>query len=250
MDSHELRSVAELIRRNSGKVVAFTGAGISAEAGIPTFRGKGGLWERYNPEELATPQAFFRDPKLVWDWYLWRMSIIARARPTPAHEILALWEDKGILRGVVTQNVDGLHQRAGSKNLVELHGSIWRIRCTSCSNKVYLGFGNLPGRVPPECDRCGSIMRPDVVWFYEPLPRDEWMRAEDMIRSASLLLIIGTSGLVMPAATLPIIALQNRATLVEINPEETNLSSLAKFRMREGASRVLIALNEILEGIS
>ncbi|MEM4581485.1 MAG: NAD-dependent deacylase [Candidatus Korarchaeum sp.] len=245
----EAEEVAGLLRRGSGSVVAFTGAGISAEVGVPTFRGKGGLWDKYDPEELATPQAFRRNPELVWDWYRWRMSLIREVRPSLAHEVLARWEREGIVMGVVTQNVDGLHQEAGSVNVVELHGSIWRIRCTSCGLKIDLGFGNIPDKVPPICS-CNSLMRPDVVWFHEPLPLDAWSRAEGMMREARVVLVIGTSGLVMPAASLPLISLKHGATLVEINPEETNLSGFARFRMRKGASEALLSIDRYLGGTS
>lgn len=247
MRSDDIRIVADLMRRNANRVVAFTGAGISAEVGIPTFRGRGGLWERYNPEELATPQAFRRDPELVWRWYAWRMSLIGRARPGPAHEVLARWEREGMLMGVVTQNVDGLHRLAGSVNVVELHGSIWRLRCTSCGIRRELGFGNIPERIPPVCG-CGSIMRPDVVWFHEPLPSEAWSEAEEMMRRASVVLVIGTSGLVMPAASLPIKALERGAILVEVNPEETSLSGLARFRIRKGAGEALLSIDRCLGG--
>lgn len=243
----DAEAVAELLRRSSGKVVAFTGAGISAEVGIPTFRGKGGLWENYDPEELATPQAFRRNPELVWRWYEWRMSLIREVRHGLAHEILARWEKEGILMGVVTQNVDGLHREAGSINLVELHGSIWRIRCSSCGLRVDLGFGRVPDVIPPVCS-CGSLMRPDVVWFHEPLPREPWSKAEGMMRRAEVVLVIGTSGLVMPAASLPLVALRCGATLIEVNPEETNLSEFARFKMRMGASEALRSIDRNLGG--
>ncbi len=248
MSSEELK-VAELVKRSSGRVIAFTGAGISAEVGIPTFRGRDGLWERYDPEELATPRAFRRNPELVWRWYAWRMSLIREARPSPAHELLARWESEGMLMGVVTQNIDGLHREAGSINLVELHGSIWRMRCTSCDLKLDLGFGRIPEEIPPVCS-CGSIMRPDVVWFHEPLPSDAWSRAEELMGKAEVVLVIGTSGLVMPAASLPLMALGRGAILVEINPEETNLSRFARFRIRKGASEALQGVNRYLGGIS
>ncbi|MCS7103591.1 MAG: NAD-dependent deacylase [Candidatus Korarchaeum sp.] len=245
--SSDAEEIAELIKRNLGKVVAFTGAGISAESGVPTFRGRGGLWDKYNPEELATPQAFRKNPELVWEWYKWRMSLIREVRPSSAHEVLAGWERKGVLMGVVTQNVDGLHREAGSVNLVELHGSIWRIRCISCNIKIDLRFGEIPDKIPPVCS-CGSLMRPDVVWFYEPLPSDAWSKAEGMMREAEVVLVIGTSGLVIPAASLPLIALERGATLVEVNPEETNLSSFMRFRMRMGASEALRSIDRYLGG--
>ncbi len=238
---------AELMRENWGRVVAFTGAGISAEAGIPTFRGENGLWRRYRPEELATPQAFRRDPRRVWSWYRWRMSLIAGAEPTRAHRILAEWERKGLLLGVVTQNVDGLHQRAGSRRVIELHGSIWRVRCTKCGSRFDLGFGNVPEEELPRCALCGGLLRPDVVWFGEQVSTDSFLEAQELFSRAEVVLSIGTSGAVMPASMLPIDAVERGKILVEVNPEETNLSSLAAVRLRGPSGRILGELASLVE---
>jgi len=243
----DLSSAARLIKEHSGKVLAFTGAGVSAEAGIPTFRGKDGLWNRYRPEELATPRAFESNPKRVWEWYKWRMSIIARAEPTWAHKVMADWERKGVLMGVVTQNVDGLHQRAGSRLVIELHGSIWRTRCTVCGRRFDLGFGNIPEEDLPRCRECGGLLRPDVVWFEEPVPMDQFERAERLFSEAEVILIVGTSGVVMPAALLPINAARQGKILVEVNPEETNLSSLATIRLRGPAGEIFRELARLVE---
>lgn len=245
--SRECKEAASLIKEYRGSIVAFTGAGASAEAGIPTFRGKDGLWNRYRPEELATPYAFATNPRRVWEWYKWRMSIIAKAQPTMAHKVLANWERDGILMGVVTQNVDGLHQRAGSFKVIELHGSIWRVRCTSCGIRRDLGFGNIPKEDIPRCDECGNILRPDVVWFQEPVPLDQFQRAEELFSEAKVILVIGTSGVVMPAALLPINAAREGKILIEVNPEETNLSDLARVRIREPAGKAFEHLARLVE---
>ena len=231
-----VEAAAELLKRY-GNVVAFTGAGISAEAGIPTFRGRGGLWEKYRPEELATPEAFARDPKRVWEWYAWRIDLVLRAEPTFAHRILAKWEKAGILLGVITQNVDGLHHRAGSVRVVELHGRLTRARCTGCERIIELSAP--PPEIPPRCPSCGSLLRPDVVWFGEPLPEGAWLEALDLARSAGVMLVIGTSAVVYPAAELPLIAKRAGAKLIEVNPEDTPLSRLVDVRLTMGASRAL-----------
>ncbi|MEM0468353.1 MAG: NAD-dependent protein deacetylase [Pyrobaculum sp.] len=204
--------------------IVFTGAGISAESGVPTFRGAGGLWENYRPEDLATPQAFFNNPTLVWSWYRWRQEIVYNAKPNAAHYAVAELERMGIVKAVVTQNVDGLHQRAGSVNVIELHGSLWRARCTKCGAVYQL---NSPVEVDaPVCEKCGGLLRPDVVWFGESLPAEAWRRAVELAVSSDLVLIIGTSGVVYPAALIPQIAKSNGAVLVEINIQESALTPL------------------------
>lgn len=240
-----LRKAVDILQ-NSSSVVAFTGAGISSEAGIPTFRGSGGLWERFRPEELATPEAFERDPERVWRWYAWRIGIVLSAEPTLAHRILARWEDEELLAGVITQNVDGLHQRAGSRRVVELHGRITRARCTGCGRSVELEAP--PEEVPPRCGACGSLLRPDVVWFGESLPEDAWREAVELSSSCDAMLVIGTSAVVYPAAQLPLIAKAAGAKLIEVNPEETVLSRRVDAPLRMGASEALSALDEILGG--
>ncbi|RLG46467.1 MAG: NAD-dependent protein deacylase [Thermoproteota archaeon] len=211
--------------------------GISAEAGIPTFRGPGGLWERFDPSEYATPEAFRRDPRKVWSWYRWRMELAFRARPTRAHLILAQWEREGLLRGLVTQNVDGLHREAGSVRVVEIHGSMRRVRCTSCPYREELT--SPPEEVPPRCPECGSLLRPDVVWFGEPIPRRAWEEALEIFEGARTALVVGTSASVYPAASLPLLAAEGGAAVVEVNPGETPLSRAASVRIPLGASEAL-----------
>lgn len=227
-----VRRVAELLSR-AKYAVAFTGAGISKESGIPTFRGKDGLWNKYDPQELATPEALLRNPKMVWEWYAWRMGIIQKAEPNPAHIALAKFEEDGLLKVVITQNVDGLHQRAGSRRVLELHGNIWRARCTSCEFEKRLS--RPPSKLPPICPECGSILRPGVVLFGEPLPEDVWTRAVIEAMKSDFMFIIGTSCAVMPAAMIPQIAKQRGATLVEINPDESLISSIVDISVKRKA---------------
>jgi NAD-dependent deacetylase len=223
------------------RVVVLTGAGISAESGVPTFRGEEGLWRRYDPRELATPEAFRRDPKLVWEWYNWRREVIAGAEPSRAHRILADLERKRDL-WVITQNVDGLHQRAGSRRVIELHGNIWRVRCVRCGARYY--EESVPLReIPPRCRECGGLVRPDVVWFGEALPPDALEKALELSAEADLFLVIGTSAQVYPAAELPFLAKRSGAKVVEINPEETPVTPVADLSLRKGASE---GLEEVL----
>ncbi len=226
-----------------GSASALTGAGISADSGVPTFRGPDGLWRRFRPEELATPEAFERNPRLVWEWYKWRMERIARAEPNPGHYALAELERLGLLRCIITQNVDGLHQRAGSRNVIELHGNIWRARCTRCGHRVV--FRELPSEVPPRCPRCGSLLRPDVVWFGEPIPEDAWRRAVECIAETRVHLVVGTSGVVYPAALLPRLAKQRGSVVIEVNVEPSALTEeVTDIFLRGRAAEVLPALVE------
>jgi NAD-dependent protein deacetylase/lipoamidase len=215
-------------------VVALTGAGISAESGVPTFRGPEGLWRRFRPEELATPEAFARDPRLVWEWYDWRRSLIAPLAPNAAHHALAELEGRVPRFLLATQNVDGLHARAGSRRLVELHGSLWRVRCTGCADVREDRRVPLP-ELPPACD-CGARLRPDVVWFGEALPEEALGRAFEAARQADVVLVIGTSSLVYPAAHLPVAAQSAGAFVIEINPERTPLSDAADLSIRGKAA--------------
>jgi NAD-dependent deacetylase len=203
----------------SDRVFVLTGAGVSAESGIPTFRGEDGLWRSHRPEELATPYAFARDPKLVWEFYDWRRRIIAEKGPNAAHRALQTLEKKVPLFTLVTQNVDGLHRKAGSENLIELHGNIWRVRCTSCGRE----FENydVPVAIPPECSDCGQMLRPGVVWFGESLPQGELAKAFRAASECDVALIVGTSGVVQPAASLATKAKRSGAKVVEVNLEET-----------------------------
>jgi len=203
------------------KIVFVTGAGISQESGIPTFRGKDGLWRNYDAMKLATIDAFYDNPKLIWEWYNERRKNIFAAQPNLGHKAIAELE-KYTEVVVLTQNIDGLHQKAGSSEVLELHGSIIKIKCSVCDFKdeIITEFSE----VPPLC-KCGNILRPDVVWFGESLPQDIWQKAMVFASQCDLMIIAGTSLVVSPANTLPIYAKQNNAILIEINPENTEMSS-------------------------
>lgn len=218
------------------RIAVLTGAGVSAESGIPTFRGPGGLWRNFRPEELATPEAFRADPRLVWEWYDWRRGLVAAARPNPAHEALARLEARRPSTVLVTQNVDGLHEAAGSR-AVELHGSLWRLRCAGCGD---VGPDRtVPLRpLPPRC-ACGGLRRPDVVWFGEALPEAELGRALDAARACDLMIVAGTSGLVQPAASLAGAAAARGVPVVEVNLEETPGSAGFAVRLRGRAGEIL-----------
>jgi NAD-dependent deacetylase len=228
--------------RAAGRVVALTGAGISAESGVPTFRGPGGLWRQYRPEDLATPEAFARDPHLVWEWYAWRREMIAPLRPNAAHEALVALEQRVPEFLLATQNVDGLHAAAGSRRIIELHGTIWRLRCTSCGEER--DDRRVPmAEIPPRC-RCGALLRPGVVWFGEALPEEALTASFEAAQAADVVLVVGTSSLVYPAAALPQAARAAGAFVVEINPEPTPLTPLADVSLRGTAAALVPALVE------
>jgi NAD-dependent deacetylase len=208
--------------RQARSIAVLTGAGVSAESGVPTFRGAGGLWRRHRAESLATPEAFARDPKLVWEWYDWRRGVLADVKPNPGHFALAELEKRSPNFTLITQNVDGLHELAGSCNVLRVHGSIWAIRCLTCGREEENRQSPL-GELPPHC-ACGGMLRPAVVWFGESLPQDVWKRAEAAARACDLLLVIGTSAVVYPAAGLSQLAKSSGARVVEINIAETALS--------------------------
>ncbi len=201
-----------------------TGAGISAESGVPTFRGAGGLWKEYKPEDLATPEAFARDPKLVWEWYNYRRELIAKVAPNPAHRALVQLEIRKPRFTLITQNVDGLHDLAGSGKILKLHGDIWRMRCTSCGANFPNRRVPLP-KIPPHC-ACGGLARPGVVWFGEPLPEGMMKEAEHAAAAAQVFLVIGTSALVYPAASLVPYAKQSGAKVIEVNTEPSAVSNM------------------------
>jgi len=207
----------------AGSLAVLTGAGVSAESGIPTFRGPGGLWKEHKPEDLATAEAFARDPRLVWEWYNWRREMIAKAAPNPAHQALVHLEIRQPRYTLVTQNVDGLHDLAGSGKILKLHGDIWRMRCTVCGANWPNRKTPLP-KIPPHC-ACGGLARPAVVWFGEPLPDGMMHEAEHAVSTAELFLVIGTSASVYPAAGLIPVAKQAGAKVIEINTSETQVSS-------------------------
>ncbi|MBZ5575167.1 MAG: NAD-dependent deacylase [Acidobacteriia bacterium] len=218
-------------------VAVLTGAGISAESGIPTFRGSGGLWKNYRAEDLATPEAFARDPRLVWEWYNWRRESIAKAAPNPAHQALVKLEIDKPHFTLITQNVDGLHDLAGSGRMLKLHGDIWRMRCTSCGSNWPDRRPTLP-KLPPHC-ACGGLARPGVVWFGEPLPEGIMKEAEHAAASAHVFLVIGTSAVVYPAAGLVPFAKQSGASVIEINTESTAFSGSVDFALQGPAGELL-----------
>jgi NAD-dependent deacetylase len=234
-------SRANDLLQHATAVAVLTGAGISAESGIPTFRDAlTGLWEKFRPEELATPEAFEANPKLVWDWYAWRREIVAKARPNAGHLALAALERQCGGREadftLVTQNVDGLHREAGNCHVVELHGNIRRAKCFDRHHPVETWP---EGDEVPTCPVCGSLLRPDVVWFGEMLPREALAAALAAARTCDVFLCVGTSTVVEPAASLPFLALDAGARVIEVNPQETSLSAAATISLRGTAGAIL-----------
>lgn len=244
MDEQQVEEVAKFLG-GAGRVAVLTGAGISAESGVPTFRGKDGLWKRYRAESLATPEAFERDPGLVWEWYDWRRGLIAPVEPNAGHRVLAAWE--GLFGGlaVITQNVDGLHAKAGSRDIVELHGNIWKLRCTREGTIEEVKDTPLP-HIPPVCPNCGSLCRPHIVWFGESLDPAVLDRAYELSRACQVMLVIGTSAIVQPAASLPLAASRAGAKIIEINLEPTPLTPHADYFIPGKAGEVLPALDKYL----
>ena len=242
IDQEEAIARARAALAGARAIAVLTGAGISAESGIPTFRdAMTGLWSRFRPEDLATPEAFRRDPKTVWDWYSERRKRVGDAEPNAGHRALARLEEIAVQRGasfdLVTQNVDGLHRAAGSRRVHELHGNIRRVKCFERGHAAQTWDDE--GEIPPRCRVCGSMLRPDVVWFGEMLPDGG---LEQAMRSASrcdVFLSVGTSGLVEPAASLPFVALDARATVIEVNPQPTPLTASASIALAGAAGSVL-----------
>ena len=226
---------------NARSVAVLTGAGVSAESGVPTFRdAQTGLWAQFDPLKLATPDAFRRNPKLVWDWYAWRRKLVAKAEPNAGHRALVVLENRVSDFVLITQNVDGLHRRAGSRNVVELHGNIGRVKCSR--EDTIVEHWTEAGDAVPRCARCGALLRPDVVWFEEALPADRLHAAEAAARRCQILLVVGTSAEVYPAAALPDCAKAAGAVIVEINPHPTPLSGVADYVLRAPAGIALPAL--------
>ncbi len=239
LESFDAGLIAAL--RSARFVAALTGAGISAESGLATFRdAQTGLWARFDPRELATPSAFARNPQLVWDWYAWRRELAAKAEPNAGHLALTALEQRVPEFALITQNVDGLHQRAGSCTVVELHGNIGRVKCSREGTLV--GQWENSAHAVPRCARCGALLRPDVVWFEESLPELALAAAEDAVRRCRVLLVVGTSTEVYPAAGLPELARRSGALVVEVNPNPTTLSATANYVLRGAAGSVLPAL--------
>lgn len=228
--------IDELHRAQS--VTVLTGAGISAESGVPTFRdAQSGLWARYDPYQLATADGFAADPKLVWEWYAWRRKLVAKAQPNDGHIALVRLQDCYSPFTLITQNVDGLHARAGSRDVIELHGNITRTKCFV--DGIPATEWDDEGDMPPRCTRCGAWLRPDVVWFGEELPAAALAEAELAAETCDLFFSVGTSSLVYPAAGLADLAKQSGATIVEINPDQTPLSLGAHYSLRGTAGSIL-----------
>jgi len=244
MIAHPVDDVVTLLA-GVRRVAVLTGAGISAESGVPTFRGQDGLWKQYRAESLATPEAFERDPALVWEWYDWRRGLIAPVEPNAGHRVLAGWEGLFGDFAVITQNVDGLHAKAGSRNVVELHGNIWKLRCTKEGTVEEVRETPLP-RLPPVCPSCGSLRRPHIVWFGEALDPDVLDRAAEISRSCQVMFVLGTSGIVQPAASLPFAAARAGAKIVEVNIEPTPLTPQADHFLPGKAGDVLSDLDRRL----
>jgi len=242
MEDNVLHSIADIID-NSDYLIALTGAGISKESNVPTFRGKDGLWRNYDAMELATPDAFRRNPTLVWEWYTWRQGLIADCDPNPGHLTLAKWGREGLLKTLITQNVDGLHIGAGSTNVLEVHGDLWALRCVSCD---YKGRLDAPAEGIPLCPICANNLRPDVVWFGESLDRDTISDVYHELEQADVCLVIGTSALVQPAASFPLIVKQRGGFIIEVNIERTPLTSAVDHHLSGKSGELLPQLDSLL----
>jgi NAD-dependent protein deacetylase/lipoamidase len=238
--------------REARTMAALTGAGVSAASGIPTFRGADGLWKKVRPETLATPEAFERDPRLVWEWYDWRRQVVREAKPNAAHDVLARWTRERPTFTLITQNVDGLHERAGAERLVRLHGSIWHVRCWNNCERAGHGWRDettpFPS-LPPRCPYCGGLLRPGVVWFGEGLNPTDIIAASDAA-ACNVFLAIGTSSVVYPAAGLVHQAKRHGATTIEINTEATDASGTVDVSLRGKAEEILVELDRRLRGAS
>ena len=241
----------------AARIVVFSGAGASAQSGIATFRdGETGLWTRYRPEQLATPNAYLADPALVWGRYQWRRRQVAAAQPNAGHLAVARWGRSREV-SVVTQNVDDLHERAGSEDVTHLHGEIAKARCFDCGAPYPLTeVSEAPTAAdglsvePPTCFACGGRVRPGVVWFGEPLPQAEWAAAKARCRRADLLICLGTSAVVRPASSLPELAWRHGATIVQVNPNPTEHDEMTEFVIRGTSADVMPRLVEISLGVT
>ena len=220
--------------RECRSLCVLSGAGVSAESGVPTFRGPEGLWRLRDPMSLATPEAFAEDPKEVWEWYQWRRQRIRDCAPNPGHAALAAVEAAKPDFLLITQNVDGLHRAAGSRRVAEIHGNIWVVRCVGCGAQRY-EQGDFTA-LPPRCEGCGGLLRPGVVWFGEMLPREASEAATNMLSRCEVLIVAGTSAVVAPASGFAAVAKRHGARVIEVNPEETPVSAIcdATFRGRSG----------------
>jgi NAD-dependent deacetylase len=238
---------------SSQQIAVLTGAGVSKESGVPTFRDAlDGLWARYDPQQLATPQAFRANPKLVWDWYEYRRGLVRAAKPNPGHVALAQLEKRSPLFTLITQNVDDLHEQAGSENIIHLHGNIAQSKCFfDCQGSPTLvdvsQIDYDPEQGPPPCPHCGRWVRPNVVWFHEMLPADAIEAAQRACQAADVMLVVGTSGLVTPASTLPAIAQRAGAKIIEINPDYSAITRIADIKLEGPSGDILPRLLEMLD---
>lgn len=247
--SEKIEKVARLIA-TARQIAILTGAGVSQESGVPTFRDAlDGLWAQYDPQQLATPQAFLQDPALVWDWYQFRRGLVRDAKPNGGHLALAQIEQRKPNTWIITQNVDDLHEQAGSQNIIHLHGNIAQSKCfKDCQGMpTVIDVNALPDAdaSPPECPHCGANVRPDIVWFGEPLPSDAMVSAFNLMYQSDLVIVVGTSGLVSPASDLPYHAKRNGATIIEVNPDQTALSHLADHKLEAPSGAVLPLVMEM-----
>jgi NAD-dependent deacetylase len=245
-EMNEKIQAARDIIDSCSSLTVLTGAGISAESGVPTFRGKEGLWRNFRSEDLATPEAFWKNPKLVWEWYDWRRNAIKDAKPNPGHFALAELESQKKKFTLITQNIDGLHQMAGNRNIIEMHGNIWQIRCTKCgyiesSHKVRLE------EIPPRCKECSEIGRPNVVWFGEIIPMKVIDISLKAVEVCDVMLIVGTSGIVEPAASMGLVAKQTGKPVIEINLEYTPNSGLFDMTILGKSGEVLPLLYKTIK---
>ena len=220
------------------RILFFTGAGLSSESGIPTYRGKGGMWAEYDYEDYACQRAFLRDPEKVWDFHDMRRAKVGGCEPNEGHRIIAEMQRNKPSTAVVTQNIDGLHQRSGARDVVELHGSLWRVRC----DREHIVRDDTSVPMSPRKCTCGAYWRPDIVWFEDALREDTLVRARELLEQCDLLVTVGTSAVVYPAAELPRIAMRRGATTVEINLDDTPVSSLYQHRLRGKASEMLASM--------
>jgi NAD-dependent deacetylase len=218
-------------------LAVLTGAGISADSGVPTFRGADGLWRNFRAEDLATPEAFERDPRLVWEWYSWRRELIATKKPNAAHTAVVEFERRCSQFWLITQNVDGLHRSAGSTKLSEIHGNIWKVRCTVCG--LIEDNHDVPLQILPSCRHCGNLLRPHIVWFGESLSADDLARCGGALQSCDVLLVIGTSGVVYPAAGFASVAKESGAFVAEINPDATPHSGIVDVSLKGRAKEIV-----------
>ncbi len=245
-------SIAQTAQRiqSASRISIITGAGVSAASGVPTFRGEEGLWRSYSPQELATPEAFRKDPKLVWEWYDWRRGLIAKCAPNAAHHILASWSERYPRFSLITQNVDGLHEKAGTRNVIRFHGSLWHVfcrdRCKSSPEEWLFDDVPLPA-IPPLCPHCGGLIRPAVVWFGEGIGAEVMHRSMKAL-DCDVFITAGTSALVYPAAGLVSEARSKGAFTVEINLEETPASGTVDLSIQGPAEIVLQQIEDVLAG--